>query len=188
MSHSRTYSSIHRELVGKPGQTLVFPTPKPDTAHSGACSNSLSLCNLGQCWPKDWWDRDSLRVPRCQPCRIGTNHGPLCLLAMPLKAHLPHCCGLLFTYMLILCEMSSGSSDTFLLRTQYIMKKLVQSPAIHMKQKLFLVLYLQVSKINDNKFTSQTWGLQDPHLGRKACSFNLFSYLRLCIFFYTLGT
>lgn len=68
-------------------------------------------------------------------------------------------------------------------------EKLSQSPAIPMRWESFLVPYFQVSKIKYNKVTSsQTWGLQGPHLGRISCSFHFSFSWRLCILFYTLGS
>lgn len=81
LSLSETCVSIHRELVVKPqlnpwSSQLWSPTQISHQSTLASCYNSLPLCSLGQCWPKDWWGWDSLEVLQChRQHRTGANHG-----------------------------------------------------------------------------------------------------------------
>lgn len=155
--------------------------------HAGSRSNSLPLWSFDQCWPNGivglrlpW---NSL-MPSAQNCRKSwptpiywqCHSRPTCLIVMafyslpcsPLKCH---------QVPMILSLKKSVHHE-----------KLSQSPAIPMRRESFLVPYFLVSKIKYNKVTSsQTWGLQGPHLGRISCLFHFSFYWRLCILFYALG-
>ena len=116
--------------------------------------------------------------------------GPLCLLALPLKAHLSLLPGLLFIRMFIPCEMLSGSTFLWYLLwgTQYIMKKLSYwPPAIPMRQYSFLVLYIPVSKERSQRQFPQTWRLSNPDLESISYSFTFSASLKLCTLFSALG-